>query len=135
VYNPRAGDNEERSADLARKWLNELNAADPLITAVPQLVLATKNHDGSLHIDAPLLVDVDLSVLGHPPERFWEYETQIRAEYAWVEQKLFATKRAEILDRFLARPRIYNTHLFFERYERQARVNLRESILKLRGAE
>jgi len=133
VYDPRAGDNEERSAELAKHWLSKLNVPDVLVAAVPLLVLATKSHDGSIHVDAPLLVDVDLSVLGQPRDRFWEYEAQIRAEYAWVEQKIFAAKRAEILARFLARARIYSTDVFFEKYERQARLNLRASILKLRA--
>jgi len=85
-----------------------------------------------MHPDAPLVVDIDLSILGQPSERFWEYEKQIRAEYVWVEQSIFAAKRSEILERFLARPRIYNNGLFFDRRELQARDNLRASIQRLR---
>jgi predicted metal-dependent HD superfamily phosphohydrolase len=96
-------------------------------------VLATKQHDGSLHPDAPLLVDVDLSILGQPPERFWQYENQIRAEYEWVPNEVFATRRAEILEQFLARKRIYSTDNFFRKYEAQARMNLRASVENLRG--
>jgi predicted metal-dependent HD superfamily phosphohydrolase len=95
------------------------------------LVLATKNHDASVHDDAPLLVDVDLSILGRPPEQFWEYERQIREEYAWVERTVFAAKRAEILNRFLDHERIYQTELFFQRMEAQARANIRASVQRL----
>jgi predicted metal-dependent HD superfamily phosphohydrolase len=84
VYDPRAGNNEEQSADLAQAWLGEAHAGSALRDAVSRLVLATKKHDASLHVDAALLVDVDLSILGQPPDRFWHYEEQIRAEYAWV---------------------------------------------------
>jgi predicted metal-dependent HD superfamily phosphohydrolase len=131
VYDPRAADNEERSAELAKDWLSDAQASDALTDSVGRLVLATKNHDASLHADAPLLVDVDLSILGKPPEQFWEYERHIRAEYAWVEKTVFAAKRVEILHRFLARQRIYQTELFFQRMEAQARANLRASVQRL----
>jgi predicted metal-dependent HD superfamily phosphohydrolase len=131
VYDPRAADNEERSAELAKNWLRDVHASDVLTDSVSRLVLATKNHDASLHADAPLLVDVDLSILGRPSAQFWEYERQIREEYAWVEETVFAVKRAEILHRFLARERIYQTDLFFHRMEAQARANLRASVQRL----
>jgi len=133
VYDPRAADNEERSAALAQHWLPALHASRGLADAVGQLVLATKQHDGSLHPDAPWLVDVDLSILGQPPERFGEYERQIREEYAWVDATVFAVKRAEILQRFLARPRIYQTDFFQQALETQARINLHESVRRLRA--
>ena len=76
---------------------------------------------------------MDLSILGKPPEQFWEYERQIRDEYAWEEKTLFAAKRVEILHRFLARERIYQTELFFQRMEAQARANLRASVQRLSG--
>ena len=132
VYDPRAGDNEERSAQLAQDWLQQSGANRVLLNSVNQLVLATKAHDNALHPDAPLIVDVDLSILGQSPERFWEYEKAIRAEYAWVDQKTFAIKRAEILERFQARPRLYHTESCFDRFEVQARANLRASIERLR---
>jgi predicted metal-dependent HD superfamily phosphohydrolase len=87
-----------------------------------------------LHADAPLLVDVDLSILGRAAERFWKYEAQIRMEYEWVPEDIFATKRAEILDRFLRRRRIYSTEHFFVRYEKRACTNLLASLQKLRRA-
>ncbi len=133
VYDPHAADNEERSAQLAEDWLKKAHASEALAGSVRGLVLATKNHDASLHADAPLLVDVDLSILGQPPDRFWEYERQIREEYAWVAENVFVTKRAEILQSFLARKRIYNTDFFFHPLEAQARINLRASAERLRG--
>jgi len=131
VYDPRAADNEERSAELAKDWLSDVHASDALTDSVGRLVLATKNHEASLHADAALLVDVDLSILGKPPGQFWQYERQIREEYAWVEKPVFAAKRAEILRRFLARERIYQTEIFFHRMEAQARANLQAAVQRL----
>jgi len=104
-----------------------------LSQAVVALVMATKTHDPSLHADAPLLVDIDLSILGQPEARFSEYESQIRREYDWVPDRIFAAKRAEILEQFLARERIYSTKQFFDQYEKQARVNLQASVQNLKS--
>ena len=134
VYDPHAADNEERSAELAKQSITQAGGGVELGRAVAALVQATKTHDPGLHPDAPLLVDVDLSILGQPKERFQEYETQIRREYEWVPVTTFASKRAEILENFLARESIYTTEYFFAKYEQRARQNLQDSIRALRAA-
>jgi predicted metal-dependent HD superfamily phosphohydrolase len=128
VCDSHAADNEERSAELAKDWMGKFGADAALGDSVGQLILATKSHDSKLHVDAPLLVDVDLSILGQTAEWFWKYEGQIRMEFEWAPENIFATKRAEILDRFLACKRIYSTEHFFGRYEKRARVNLIASL-------
>jgi len=132
IYNPRAADNEERSAELAAQFIRETGVAKEFEPAVIQLVFATKHHDGTLHRDAVLMVDIDLSIFGQTSERFWKYEEQIRGEYEWVPQNIFTTKRADILERFLLRDRIFGTKFFFSKYEKQARINLAESVRRLR---
>jgi predicted metal-dependent HD superfamily phosphohydrolase len=131
VYDPHAADNEERSAELAQQRITQAGGGAELGRAVAALVQATKTHDPGLHPDAPLLVDVDLSILGQPKERFQEYEAQIHREYHWVPVEMFKVKRAEILKTFLARDRIYATDRFFVKYEQRARSNLRNSIRSL----
>jgi len=133
VYDTRAGDNEEKSAELAKTRIRAAREDINLLVGTFALVLATKTHDPSLHPDAPLMVDIDLSILARPEERFWEYEAQIRCEYDWVPEAIFSTKRAEMLVQFLARERIYSTQQFFDRYEKQARANLQASVQKLRS--
>ena len=133
IYDTRAANNEEKSAELAQKRIADAKAGGKLCASVFALVMATKAHDSSLHADAPLLVDIDLSILGKPEDRFWEYESQIRHEYDWVPEAIFAAKRAEILERFLGRERIYSTKQFVDRYEKQARANLQASIKKLKS--
>jgi len=83
--------------------------------------------------DAAVLVDVDLSILGQGEKRFAEYEEQIRQEYDWVPAAIFASKRAEILESFLARKFIFHTDFFRDKYETSARRNLRASINRLKG--
>jgi predicted metal-dependent HD superfamily phosphohydrolase len=133
IYDPRASDNEERSASLAEQCLRHSGVGESIVGKVSRLVLATKHHDVGMVVDAPLLVDVDLSILGQPEKRFLEYEVQIRQEYAWVEETIFAEKRAEILKTFLARERIYSTPWFYDRYEQPARANLQSSVARLKN--
>jgi predicted metal-dependent HD superfamily phosphohydrolase len=132
IYDPRAPDNEEKSALLATQCLSGTALARDLINEVAQLILATKHHVTSQRPDAALLLDVDLSILGQPEGRFVEYERQIRDEYAWVPEATFNAKRAEILERFLVRGRIFVTPWFFDRYETAARANLQRSIQNLK---
>jgi predicted metal-dependent HD superfamily phosphohydrolase len=131
IYDTRAANNEERSAELACDWLGKVGAEPVMLDSVARLVMATKSHDSSKHPDAPLLVDVDLSILGQPEARFWEYENQIRQEYGWVPADVFCAKRSEILKGFLSRKRLYQTGAFFQKLETQARDNLTASIHRL----
>lgn len=132
VYDPKAPDNEEQSAALARQCLLTAGTSAALTETVVQLVMATKDHDVHAGPDAGLMVDIDLSILGREEARFFEYEEQIRKEYGWVPETVFAPKRAEILEGFLSRDPIYVTEWFRNKYERQARKNLAVSIGCLR---
>ena len=133
IYDTKVSDNEEKSAEWSREFLSGAGVNKSIVEQVSNLVLATKHHDIRLDPGAPALVDIDLSILGQPQKRFWEYEAQIRAEYAWVDAATFSQKRAEILETFLTRKRIYATDWFFDRYEQQARQNLQASIARLRS--
>ena len=132
VYDPRADNNEERSAALAKECLDEAGVSGLISNAVGDLVTATKSHEPGGNADAAVTVDIDLSILGQAEERFLEYEVQIRKEYAWVPKIIFGPKRAGILEGFLRRERIYKTDWFFDKYEERARRNIEGSIGKLR---
>lgn len=132
VCDPKAADNEERSADMAERCLIEARLADAFIRSVRKLVMATKDHEAEADSDEAVMADVDLSILGQDEKRFAEYGEQIRREYEWVPASVFASKRAEILEGFLARRNIFQTELFRERYERNARRNLEASIAELK---
>jgi predicted metal-dependent HD superfamily phosphohydrolase len=131
VYWPRRSDNEQASADLAAAHLRAAGAAAALVARVAALIMCTVHRAEPPPGDAALLADIDLAILGAPPARYAEYEAQIRREYSWVPELLFRRRRAEILQAFLARPRLYATAVFGEQRERQARINLTESIGRL----
>ncbi len=131
VYDPKAADNEERSAELAAQVAGQAGLSAAFASRVCELILATKRHEPAADGDAAVLLDVDLSILGQTAERFDRYETEIRQEYAWVPEEVFRVKRAEILATFLTRPSIYQTETFRFRYEAVARENLQRSIRRL----
>ncbi|HXI50124.1 MAG TPA: hypothetical protein VNH84_01405 [Candidatus Saccharimonadales bacterium] len=134
-YDTRTGDNEERSALAAEETLSTADLPGPMREQIRRLILDTKHQSPPASPDGELLVDVDLSILGRPRPRFEEYEHQIRREYSWVPAVVFAFKRRGILKGFLKRPTLYRTEFFRERYEAQAKANLKWSVKLLkRGA-
>ena len=128
VYDPRAGDNEARSAEWARAALLSHGASAEQAGRVQALILATRHCEAPTEPDAQLLLDIDLAILGAAPARFAEYAAQVRREYAWVDEAHYQTQRRAVLQGFLDRPVIYHTVWFRERYEQAARANLRESV-------
>ena len=122
VYNPQGSENEELSAQMALEALGNSEMA----SEVARLILLTKSHQPGAGLDDAWIIDIDLAIFAQPMKRVLEYERQIRAEYAWVPQAVYAEKRAEILTGFLKREKIYLTAWARERYESQARANLRE---------
>lgn len=133
VYDPRAGDNEERSAAWAAAALGAAGAPAGTVGRVVDMVLATRHHLGD-DPDATLLLDIDLGILGAPPDAFARYDRAIRAEYHWLPEPEWRTGRARVLATFLERPVLYRTAHFRDRLETRARQNLAAAIAQLRSA-
>lgn len=124
IYDVRGKDNERRSADWAIRVLASCQANQAMLDRVERLIMATRHDATPSDADEQLLVDIDLAILGATPERFAEYDAQVRAEYAWVPGFVYRMKRHSVLKAFLARSRLYGTDHFRARYEAQARRNL-----------
>ncbi|TIP24557.1 MAG: hypothetical protein E5X67_28515 [Mesorhizobium sp.] len=133
IYDSRAKDNEARSAALAEKKLAGRTDAQRLgrITA---MISATATHelpqsdDENAARDAALFLDMDLAILGAPPDAFVAYEQAVRREYGWVEEPMWRAGRSAVLKNFLARPHIFHTEELRQRFEAQARQNMARSI-------
>jgi predicted metal-dependent HD superfamily phosphohydrolase len=124
VYDVRGKDNERQSADWACRVLASCQASQATLERVERLIMVTRHDATPSEPDEQLLVDIDLAILGAAPERFAEYDAQVRAEYAWVPSFVYRMKRRSVLKAFLARPTLYSTDHFRARYEAQARSNL-----------
>jgi predicted metal-dependent HD superfamily phosphohydrolase len=132
VYDPQRHDNEERSADWARRAVLAAGCGEEVAQRVAHLVLATKAHVAAdADPDTQVLLDIDLAILAAAPARFAEYERQVRAEYAHVPEGAFGAGRARVLAGFLARERLYATDAFHAALEQRARGNLAASLARL----
>jgi predicted metal-dependent HD superfamily phosphohydrolase len=132
VYDPRAGDNEARSAEWARRALAELGIPPAVGDDVARLVGLTRHTDPTPDPSGRLLCDIDLAILGREPAAFDAYDRQIREEYAWVPEPDFRAARTAVLVGLLSRAPLYQTEHFRRRYEAAARANLRRTLKRLR---
>jgi predicted metal-dependent HD superfamily phosphohydrolase len=134
VYDTRRSDNEERSAEfLLRETAGRMSFSD--INYAKLLIRGTEHKYPPFDQDQAYVIDVDLISISKPYKVFREIGERIRKEYSWVPEPLFKEKRAEIFERFLAQPSIYNTDLFKSKYEAIARGNLEREISYLRGPQ
>jgi predicted metal-dependent HD superfamily phosphohydrolase len=131
IYDTQSHQNESASAQLAHTKVLAFGGSVESATRISQLIMATRHDVVPEDTDAKVLVDVDLSILGASAERFAEYEQQVREEYSRVPEPVFTKERKRILQQLLARASIFNTQLFTDRYEQQARDNLQRSISRL----
>lgn len=131
VYVVKAVDNEEKSAAHAIRMGRVTSLTDQFLQTAADLILATKHVAIPSDPDARLLVDIDLSIFGQSPERFDQYDRNIRWEHEWVPAQTYAERRKGVLRSFLDRPAIYLTQHFHEKYELQARQNLERAIARL----
>jgi predicted metal-dependent HD superfamily phosphohydrolase len=127
IYNSKASDNEDRSAEYAERLCVEL--AIPEGKLVAALIRTTKTHDpGEDADDAQALLDADLAILGADETEYQAYAEKIRREYAWVPEPEYRKGRRQILERFLTRPKIYR---LLSQLEQMARRNLANEIAQL----
>lgn len=130
IYDPKRDDNEQKSADWGAEVLAAAGAGAEVVERFEALVMATRHEARPESADARLLVDIDLSILGAERQRFDEYEAQVRKEYAHVPELFFRMGRSRILKEFLARPSIYSTAAFKQRFEAAARANVERSLAR-----
>ncbi len=140
IYDSRAGDNEERSAALARDRL--AGRADPdRLSRIVAMIEATATHvapvleDPGATLDAALFLDMDLAILGAPPAEYDRYEAAVRREFGWLGDSAWRGGRTAALRSFLDRERIFHTDAFGRRFEAQARSNISRSLASLRAGD
>src|SRR5262245_50721588 len=78
IYDSRASDNEERSADYAERLGEKLSL--PEGHQVAALIRRTKTHDAGEDADAQVLLDADLAILGAGESVYRDYAEKIRQE-------------------------------------------------------
>lgn len=130
VYDPKALDNELQSAELMKRFCQDILSSEQ-IEKVYDWIIATQKHFPSDDHDLNTLLDIDLAILGSSAKRFAEYEQQIQFEYAWVDFDIYQVKRKQVLQQFEQMNPIFQTRYFYEAFEKQAKQNLIRTIGEL----
>lgn len=133
VYDPRAVDNERRSAELARDRLSAHGLNGPALERILRHIEATEHHVAAGG-DSALLVDLDLSILGASARDFDRFEAEIRREYGHVDERQYFAGRRRVLEGFTSRREIYSVPIVREELEARARANLARRIAELSRA-
>jgi predicted metal-dependent HD superfamily phosphohydrolase len=128
--------NEAASAELATAVLGPLRVAPAVIDATRRLILTTIEHRaGPGDIDAGVLTDADLWILGAPRDRYRRYVEAVRQEYGWLDDAAWCAGRSAVLVGFLDRARIYLTDRAHTAFDGSARRNLAAELATLGGGE
>lgn len=122
-----------------------------IIATATHIESAAQAHETQNHTLATFL-DADMSILGKDSDAYNNYAGCIRREYEFVERNVYCEKRADILESFLPRmdkttegesnssvPAVAKKHSYIfatqkgrQRWEEQARTNLKNEIEMLR---
>ncbi len=133
VYDGRPGA-EERSAQWAERALPEVGVPPERVAEVARLVRLTEHHRPAPDDAAgAVLSDADLAILAADRDRYAEYTTAVRREYAHVPDAEFAAGRASVLATLLEAPSLFHTGHGRERWEQRARANVRAELGRLRA--
>lgn len=128
IYKASSNSNEQDSAKLALKRLNEIGYPADKIAKCTDMILATKSHKLSVDNDTNYLTDADMAILGKSSYDYQKYNEQIREEYTIYPDFMYASGRKKALLHFLQMEKIFKTEYFSTKYENQARININSEI-------
>lgn len=128
IYKSTSKDNEEKSAEIAKKRLEKINISSEKITKIYNQIVATKSHKRSEDSDTNFLLDADLAILGKDWNVYENYIHQIRKEYFIYPDFLYNPGRKKVLTHFLEFDEIFKTDYFKGKYEKMARENIQREI-------
>ena len=128
IYTTLKSDNEENSALLAEKRMQQLSVSNDIIERCKNQILATKSHSKSTDSDTNYFTDADLSVLGQPWEIYSLYYKNVRKEYAIYPDFIYNPGRKKVIQHFLSMNSIYKTDYFYNQFEKVAKENLMKEL-------
>ena len=139
VHDPRSAGSPAHSAALMRELVGKAVPVDT-VNRAEALILAMARHeipetdDPYLRGDAALLLDFDHAVLGSDGQRFADYETALRQEFAHLPAERYRTARSAALQMLLWKDRNFLTDRFYLEREKRARRNIEGTIAQLEAA-
>ncbi|MFT6908328.1 MAG: putative metal-dependent HD superfamily phosphohydrolase, partial [Oleiphilaceae bacterium] len=78
-----------------------------------------------------LFLDADMAIIGASEDVYERYTDKIKNEFAKVPSSLYQQGRKRFIENTLKAERIYQNDYFFDRYEKQARINLKKEHQEL----
>tara|TARA_B100000953_G_scaffold184307_1_gene151711 strand:+ start:140 stop:808 length:669 start_codon:yes stop_codon:yes gene_type:complete len=135
VYDPKLESNESQSAEIAYRWLQKLDIANPV--HVQELIRSTADYlrppQGGFAYR--ILHDVDLAILASEDEIYRRYEKGIREEYEHLSDQEFFPARKKFLHGLLERRPLFALEAFEHQWERKARLNIRQELKRIEKVE
>lgn len=126
-----APDPEGRSAAWARTALGRAVHEDD-VDEVARLVLLTRDHAPDTNdADGVALCDADLAILASTPQRYADYVSGVRREYAHLDDATFTAGRLAVLRDFLAREHVFTSAAARRRWGPTARANAEREVAEL----
>lgn len=123
IYESSSTENEFQSAQFAERWLTRLGISKDVQNHIKQIIIDTKTHVSDDPL-AQLFFDMDMSILGSSKEVYKAYTKAIQEEYSTIPKLLYRIGRKRFIKQLLSREWVFNTKVYRDVYEKQARVNL-----------
>lgn len=136
VYDPQSSNNEEASANAMKQFCKDFNVNKDTMNEAAHLIICTKSHKEAITVQDKLMNDIDLSILWESPKAFWAYEHGIRKEYSFVPDDVYRVERCKVMKKFADKEKhgtLFQTEMFYDKFNNQARENLRHLIAYLEG--
>ncbi|MFD7022995.1 hypothetical protein [Promicromonospora sukumoe] len=128
----QGGEQTTASAVLAHEELIGLGVPARAATRVAALVNAIVRHaPDPTDFDAAVLNDADLAMLAAEPQRYKDYKSAVRAEYAHIPAEDYLRARIRVIERLLARKSLFLSPMGAA-WEEPARQNLDMELHRLR---
>jgi len=143
VYNPQAGDNEEQSAELFRRFSKDVKLQEERAQKGYDWIVATKTHSTIAHtsvsnpgtLDIHYLLDFDMSCIGFSLGDYLSQGSEIRREYCHLSDEEWTKGRIKFLGSLQKIPFIFATAIFRESHESQAETNIQYDLEILRQGQ
>ena len=132
IYDVPVANNELRSAELF-KQLSAGRVNESFGTNVYEMIMITTHQDIPVRHDDKYIVDVDLSSFGMPWEECKRDSENVREEFAHKSDRDFFSNHIKFLQSLMDRPTFFSSTFFRERYEENARKNVRRMIEQAKG--
>lgn len=139
IYDVRAKDNEEQSAQLAVLELSpsdDGSVAHTVVRQIHNLIDITK-HNGRqpVSLQEKLIIDADLSSFGGTLEEYKTNSKNIRKEYLWVDLPTFQVNRLTFLEKlYESKEPMFHTEFARFNLGAKAKLNIAVEIDELRTA-